>query len=177
MRPETSLSILNGRWVGEALIAHGIQMAKDELGDVEERAEQGLSPTFMPQDEQRKATGFESYTFPVSHKEVKALWKESGKNVYLPGFGTNRCARCYALAECDGQMGWYHDDGRENDRMVRKMPDGNNVPYCSWGCSVCKVFLCRGCFRMEDEEGEPLPDAWDHRATSRGLMSRRMACE
>ena len=160
------------------MIAHGIQMAKDELGDVDERAEQALSPSFMPQDEQRKATGFEVYTFPVSHKEVKAMWKEGGKKVYLDGFSTvNYCVRCHALAERDGQMGWYHDDGRENDRMVRKMPDGNNVPYCSWGCSVCKVFLCRGCFRMEDEEGEPLPDAWDHRATSRGLMSRRMACE
>ena len=51
------------------MIAHGIQTAKDELGDAEERAEEGLSPSFMPQDEQRKATGFEVYTFPVSHTQ------------------------------------------------------------------------------------------------------------
>ena len=66
------------RWfqqqLGEALIAHGIQMAKDELGDAEYRAEHGLSPSFMPQDEQRKATGFEVYTFPQNHKQLKSCY-------------------------------------------------------------------------------------------------------
>ena len=170
------------RWfqqqLGEALIAHGVQMAKDELGDAEERAEQGLSPSFMPKDEQRKATGFEVYTFPVSHEEVKVIWKEDGKKVYLDGYATNnRCSRCYALAERDGQMGWYHDDGREDDYLVRKMPDGRRVPNSSYGCSVCKVYLCcKQCFRMEDN-GKPLPDAWDHRAPTRGLLARRVVCE
>ena len=120
------------------------------------------------------------YTFPaVSHKEVHALWKEAGKKVCLPGFGlSNYCARCYALAERDGPMGWYHDDGRTNDHWVRKMPDGcTNVPHSRWGCSVCKVYLCRECFRMEDDDSKPLPDAWDHRATSRGLMARKVVCE
>ena len=160
------------------MIAHGIQMAKDELGDVDERAEQALSPSFMPQDEQRKATGFEVYTFPVSHKEVKAMWKEGGKKVYLDGFSTvNYCVRCHALAERDGQMGWYHDDGRENDWLIRKLADGRHVPRCTYGCSVCKVYLCRDCFQMEDEDGKPLPDAWDHRAPTRGLMARSIGCE
>ena len=170
------------RWfqqeLGEALIAHGVQMAKDELGTAEERAEQGLSPSFMPQTEQRKATGFEVYTFSVSHKEEHVMYQEEGKRVCRPGFGTsNYCARCYAVAERDGHMVWYHDDGRMNDHWVRKMPDGCNVPHNRWGCSVCKVYLCRACFRMEDDDGKPSPDAWDHRATSRGLMARRMAVE
>jgi hypothetical protein len=71
------------------LIAHGIQMAKDELGDVEERTEQGLSPTFMPQDEQRKATGFEVYTFPENHKQLKSIYPQFGRS--------NHCARLSSI--------------------------------------------------------------------------------
>ena len=173
------------RWfqqqLGEALIARGVQMAKDELGDMEERAEQGLSPSFMPQDEQRKATGFEVYTFPENHKQLKSCY---------PTFGqSNYCARCYALAERDGEMGWYHVDGRDEslpNSWVRKMPQPwaegprgpiHNVPATRWGCSICKVYLCKDCFRMEDEDGQAHPNAWDHRATSRGLMARCIPTE
>ena len=42
------------------------------------------------------------------------------------------------------------------------MPDGENVPQSSWACSICKRFFCYDCFRMEDDNGNPLPDAWDH---------------
>ena len=105
-------------------------------------------------------------------------YAENGKRVYLPGFATNnRCARCYDLAERDGYMGWLHDDGRDNDSWVRKMPDGSHVPRSTWGCSICKVYLCKGCFRMEDEDGKPLADAFDHRAPTRGLMARSVVCE
>ena len=107
---------------------------------------------------------------------------QGGKKAVKPGFGwSNYCSRCYELAERDGDMGWYYTDGRDESQKnhwVRKMPDGvSNVPHSTWGSSVCKVYLCRACFRMEDDDGKPLPNAWDHRATSRGLMARMVACE
>ena len=184
------------RWfqqqLGEGLIAHGVQMAKAaeaaayrvkhpetpvDQTDADLCAEAGLAPSFMPQDRQRKATGFESYTFPTNHKEVQAIKTVQGNRTFL--FGSfNHCSRCYAFAERDGPMGWYHCDGRDPSKpnpWVRKMPDGvSNVPRTSWGCSVCKVYLCRDCFRME-KDGKPLPDAWDHRPSSRGLLARTVA--
>ena len=137
----------------------------------------------MPQDEQRKATGFEVCTFPENHKQLKSCYPMFG--------GSNYCARCYALAERDGEMGWYHQDGRDPsmpNHWVRKMPqpweydeDGlplhHNIPHTTWGCSMCKVYRCKGCFRMEDEDGKPHPDAWDHRAPTRGLMRQSIVCE
>jgi hypothetical protein len=164
------------------LIAHGIQMAKDKLGTSEERAEEALSPGFMPHDEQRKATGFEVYTFPENHKQLRSCYPQLGSH--------NNCARCTSHAERDGEVGWYHIDGRGEDepnRRVHKMPlpwaekaNGDrihNVPATRWGCSICKVYLCKACFRMEDEHGKPHPDAWDHRASSRGVMARCVAVE
>ena len=185
------------RWfqqqLGEALIAHGVKLAKAAMvatyrqkhpetpadqPDAELCAERGLAPSFMPRDRQRKATGFESYTFPTNHKEVRAGWKKDGVKHWLFG-SCNRCARCHALAERDGPMGWYHTDGRDEsqpNQWVRKMPDGvSNIPHSYWGCSVCKVYLCRACFRMEVAEGKPHPDAWDHRPGSRGLMAKAVA--
>ena len=110
------------------------------------------------------------------------MYKKDGERFVLPEFGSNNwCSRCYDLAERDGDMGWYYTDGRNESRTnpwVRKMPDGvSNVPHSTWGCSVCKVYLCRACFRMEYDDGKPLPNAWDHRATSRGLMARTVAFE
>ena len=102
----------------------------------------------------------------------------------LDGFSTtNYCARCYALAERDGQMGWYHDDGRDNDWQTNTQATGHlegmcRVVPCGYGC---KVYQCRDCFRMEDGDGNPLPDAWmgpsrTDRQT-RSLMGRRIVCE
>ena len=169
------------RWfqqqLGEALIEYGTQLAKDKLGDVELRTELGVSPSFMPMDRQRRATGFQVHTFPESHQQLKSCYPKFGNS--------NLCARCYDLAERDGEMGRYHQDPErdptEPNPWVRKMPKPwkevngkpqHNVPASRWGCSVCKVYLCKGCFRMEDEEGNMHPDAWDHRATSRGLRAR-----
>jgi hypothetical protein len=64
-------------------------------------------------------------------------------------------------------MGWYHPDGRlpseGTNSIVRKMPGGvTNVPKTVWGCSCCKVWLCKDCFRMEDDEGNGHPERWDH---------------
>ena len=147
-----------------------------DLPDVELCAQEGLAPSFMPQGRQRKATGFESYTFPTNHHEVQAIKTVKGRRTFLFG-SSNYCARCYALAERNGPMGWYHCDGRDPSKpnpWVRKMPDGiSNIPRSSWGCSVCKVYLCRDCFRME-ENGKPHPDAWDHRPESRGLMAKEV---
>ena len=41
--------------------------------------------------------------------------------------------------------------------MTSQVPliKGSYVPHPTWGCSVCKVFLCRACFRMEDDDGKP----------------------
>ena len=136
----------------------------------------------MPKDRQRQATGFEVYTFPENHKFVNAMFRKDGKMHRLPGFNSNnRCARCYALAQRDGPMDWYHMDGRDESQpnaWVRKMPDGHsNVPHPYTGCSICKVFLCQGCFRMEGKDHKPLPDAWDHRAPTRGLLAQACAWE
>ena len=45
------------------------------------------------------------------------------------------------------------------NKWVRKMPQpwaedehGNpihNIPRTRWACSVCKIYLCKDCFRME----------------------------
>ena len=82
------------------------------------------------------------------------------------------CARYKALAVRDGMMGWRHGDGEggprhvdgeQRDQWVRKMRDGSNVPQSYIACSVCKVRLCKACFRMELADGKPHPDAWDHK--------------
>ena len=105
------------RWfqqqLGEALIEYGTRLAKDQLGDVELRAEMGLSPSFMPMDRQRQATGFEVRAFPENHKQIfngRGKINTAGK-VKLPSL--NECSRCAQLAQCDGDMGWYHIDERE----------------------------------------------------------------
>ena len=132
----------------------------------------------MPQVDQRQATGFEPYTFPVSHKEINVrYWKK--QELEAKGLSTYRfCSRCKALAVRDGGrdgMGWRHGDGNggprlvdgeQKDDWVRKMPAGGNVPQSWIACSLCKVRLCSTCFRMELADGKPHPDAWDHKAKS-----------
>ena len=167
------------RWfqqqLGEALIEVGVRLSKEELGDSELRAELGLAPSFMPMNRQRKATGCEAYTFPVAHKLVKAF--DGGKLLW--GWN-NRCKRCHALAKRDGGRGLYHPDKpwhATSNQMVPKMPGGGNVPRCTFGCSICKVYLCTSCFRMQDDDGVALPNCWDHRAGSRGLMALTVLTE
>ena len=41
-------------------------------------------------------------------------------------------------------------------------------------CSVCKVHLCKTCFKMEDNEGNGHPDRWDH--DNHCLLARAIAC-
>ena len=162
-------------WLGEELCKWAEEQAKAALGTAEECAEQGLAPHWLSQQRQRPPHGHEVKPFPENHKRFKVGDKKF-RRITLSS--TRWCARCRAVAvHRGGFMGWYYDDGREKDQWVRKMPDGSNVPRSRWGCSICKIFLCRGCFRMEDAEGRPLPDAWDHRATSRGLLARTVACE
>ena len=84
--------------LGEALIEYGIDGAKDELGTAEERAEQGLSPGFMPQVEQRQATGFEPYTFPVNHNDYSRAPSEGSDHKH---------ALCTLL--CRGCARWRDD--------------------------------------------------------------------
>jgi hypothetical protein len=181
------------RWfqqqLGEALIEYGVRMAKQELGEVDVRTELGLSPSFMPKDVQRQATGFESYTFPQNHKQIfdsRVPEKNTVGRITMPGH--HACARCSALAQRDGEVGYYHLAANATSNWkVRKMPlpwaigaDGkpiHNIPSSRWGCSICKVWLCKDCFRMEDAQGKPLPNAWDHRAATRGLLARCVPCE
>ena len=143
--------------LGEALIEYGIDGAKDELGTAEERAEQGLSPGFMPQVEQRQATGFEPYTFPVNHKEIAVPRTMTTAELHRKGVTTNmRCARCYAVAVRDGETTWRHGDGKGGPRYVdgdnvpqsvRKMPNGDNVPALRARC-VCARHAFRWSWMM-----------------------------
>jgi hypothetical protein len=113
----------------------------------------------MPHVEQRQATGFEPYTFPVNHKEIAVLRTMTTAELHRKGVTTNmRCARCYAVAVRDGETTWRHGDGKggpryvdgkKDDQSVRKMPNGDTVPQSVIACSVCKVRLCKACFRME----------------------------
>ena len=83
----TSSDRTNTHQLGEALIEYGVRLAKEQLGDVELRAELGLSPNFMPMDRQRPATGFEVYTFPENHKQVlnsRVASKNTAGRIKLP---------------------------------------------------------------------------------------------
>ena len=131
----------------------------------------------MPQKKQKKPTGFGVYAFPTKHKQIKVDGStRMAARTHLPG--ENICARCSQLAQRDGQMGWYHVDGRtpsKSNKWVRKMPDGvRNIPHTYYGCSICRVYLCRLCFRMEDEQGNPHPERWDH--DEQQLLARCLVC-
>ena len=83
---------------------------------------------------------------------------------------TNYCARCYALAERDGQMGWYHDDGRDNDWQTNTQATGHLEGMCRVVCGYgCKVYQCRDCieiafgWRMATVT-HCQTHGWDHRA-------------
>ena len=158
------------RWfqqkLGEALIKHGVSMAKADIGSPNTRGTQGLAPRFMPRSRQLRPIAFEVYTFPQNHKQVlrsKVAKKNTAKRVKLPS--NNQCRRCSELAQRDGFRDWYHTDGRTPSKtnvMVTKMPDGKNIPRTSYACNVCKVWLCKHCFRMEDKHGNGHPERWDH---------------
>ena len=122
------------------------------------RSTRALAPHWLSQQRQRPPQGHEVKPFPENHKRFMV----GDKTFRVKISSTRWCARCRAVAMRDGFMGWYHDDGREKDRWVRKMPDGNNLPQSDYACSVCKRRFCWNCFRMEDDEGNPHPDAWDH---------------
>lgn len=169
MQPEPKLTGTDDSPSPAAAASSSLPQCKEDLGDAETHAQSKRSPSFMPKDCQQQATGFKVYTFPVKHVEEKAVYPKYGKY--------NQCARCYALASRDGYTDWYHGDGRARDWKCIKLPDGSNVPASRSGCSVCQVYLCKKCFRMEDEHGNPLPDCWDHRAATRGLMARTVVTE
>ena len=162
-----------------------------ELDD-RERRQWGLKPLAELDDRdqpQRQATGFESYTFPQNHQQIfdsRNPNKNTVGRITMPG--RHSCARCSALAQRDGEMGYYYlEASKQPCEMVRKMPKPwaigthgepiHNIPASRWGCSICRVWLCKDCFRMEDAQGKPLPDAWDHRAATRGLLARCVVCE
>ena len=155
-------------------------MAKAELGSPNTRAEQSLAPPFMPRDNQRKPTGFQVYTFPTIHRQVNAGRgpQRTAGRIKIPGNGRARdCRRCTELAQRDGYKDWYHTDGRdesESNKKVWKMADGSNIPRTVMACSVCKVHLCKECFRMEDEEGNGHRDRWDH--NNQCLLACAIAC-
>lgn len=167
------------RWfqqqLGEALIEYSVRLAKEKLGDVDMRAELGLSPSFMPMDRQRQATGFESFTFPTSHKRLKA----HGKNKKIDLGSNNRCARCMQEAQQHGYRDYYipGQQRKPSEKMVEKLPNGRNVPHTTWGCSVCRVFLCKECFDKKDADGNPHQRAWDHRNATRGLRAPEVHTE
>ena len=145
-------------WLGEELSKWAEEQAKAELGTAEEREEGGLAPRWLSQQKQRPPQGHEVKPFPENHKRFKV-----GDKQFRVKLTTNqRCARCSAVALRDGFMGWLHDDGREKDEWVRQMPGGGKPPTSNYACSICKRRFCWNCFRMEDEDGSPLPDAWDH---------------
>jgi hypothetical protein len=74
--------------------------------------------------------------------------------------GSGLCFRANNWVRKIPQPWEYDDDGN---------PINHNVPSSRWGC---KIFFCKGCFRMENEDGSPHTNAWDYRAPSRGLMVR-----
>ena len=88
-------------------------------------------------------------------------------NQCRPGHETS-LPRGSGYPRCPQEPWEYGEDG---------FPLNHNVPRTTWGCSICKLYLCKKCFRMEDEDGKPHPDAWDHRAPTRGLMSQGVVCE
>ena len=171
------------RWfqqqLGEALIDYGVCMAKAPMGSPNTRAEQGLAPSFMPREAQRKPTGFRVYTFPTNHVQINAgasKKKNNAGRVKLPT--DNTCQRCAQLASRHGMRGWYHVDGRspsKSNKWVTKMPDGvSNIPHTVWACSVCRVWLCKDCFKMEDADGKGHPERWDH--DNQCLLAREVVC-
>ena len=72
----------------------------------------------------------------------------------------------------------YHQDGHtpsKSTKRAREPPGGSNMPHSVWACSVCKVWLCKTCFRMEDDDGKGHPDRWDH--DRRSLAPQCVVCD
>ena len=146
-------------WLGEELCKWAEEQAKAELGTREERASSGLAPHWLSQQKQRPPQGHAVKPFPENHIRFQP-GKDKKIKVAVPA--DRHCCRCKEVARRGGVKGWRSGDGSSTDKKVFKMPDGENVPQSSWACSICKRFFCYDCFRMEDDNGNPLPDAWDH---------------
>jgi hypothetical protein len=118
-----------------------LRLASALLASCIQRPSKPPNPPSFREDRQRKATGFEVYTFPENHKQIKQdphKRKPGGSKVTL--LADNACARCSQLAQREGKMGWYHLDRSEDEKnkWVRKMPqpwqDGprgpiHNIPH------------------------------------------------
>ena len=50
----------------------------------------------------------------------------------------------------------------------------SNIPHTVWACSVCRVWLCKDCFKMEDVDGKGHPERWDH--DNQCLLAREVVC-
>ena len=147
-------------WLGEELCKWAEEQAKAELGTAEERAEQGLAPHWLSQQKQRPPQGHVVKPFPENHQRFNT--SNPGKHSRIKISSTKWCVRCLAVAKLDGYRGWFHNDGRDKDYKVQFNADGSLPSQSVWACTICKKRLCFDCFRMEDEHGNPLPDAWDH---------------
>ena len=133
------------RWLqmqlGKALMEWAIKMEKRMLGDAEYRAENGLAPHWMSRGRSRRPLASVSSPppmMPARHDFVsfRCLWHDESTRI-TRNDGTEmfygRCDLCSDEAT------------RRGSKTRKRWPDGRAVAHTSFGCAICKVYVCKAC--------------------------------
>lgn len=134
--------------LAEGLIDHGLKRATREARDsavpgAEPCEGQCTSLHFLPSEKRVHRpvptpsvhTEDHGKPTPVQDIEVKDLNGNS-----LGALKRGRCVNCFAKAKFD------------KVKRVYMMPNGKACPMPRYGCKVCKVCLCWGCFHLYDHK-------------------------
>ena len=140
--------------LAESLCDLGVWLAKQELGDADQRARSNLAPHWMSRQQQRRARPLPGL-FPEVH-EIKNFKTDFSTRerlrLGLPSGGRSNCAGCLLL--CEEVEGSSQQTPGGHARFY--LPSGLRVPEPRLGCVVCKVNLCKKCRRPVAKGG------WDH---------------
>jgi len=140
--------------LAESLCDLGVWLAKQELGDADQRARSNLAPHWMSRQQQRRARPLPGL-FPEVHEVknfVTRLSRRERKQLGLSGSGRGACAGC--MLKCEEQDGSLQQTPGGHFR--RFLENSQLLPRPAWGCVACKVNLCKKCRRPVAKGG------WDH---------------
>jgi hypothetical protein len=134
------------RWfqltLGQALIATGMQMLKDEIGTPGTRAKSGKRPHCAPARDGRPPNLAPSF----SKTEVHTLVSLSQERVVIERDANRKACKFMPLqGVCRGCRARAEPGRRGGGGDARPTVDGKALPRVRTACKQCKVHLCDGC--------------------------------
>ena len=129
------------RWfkiqLGKALIELAIKLRKRELGSATYRKKHGLYPHWMSRGRSRKPLASVTSPPPLVPEEHQWINFRQADPSIVRNDGTvldfGRCELCMESAQARGS---------ENKKYS---PGGTRVNAGTYGCNICKVYICRSC--------------------------------